>query len=53
MSEEMNIKARAPLLAKWLTKPMLAHRKTYVKVALAAIMVNLLGIAASMFTMTV
>ena len=53
MSEEMNIKARAPLLAKWLTKPMLAHRTTYVKVALAAIMVNLLGIAASMFTMTV
>jgi ATP-binding cassette, subfamily C, bacterial LapB len=53
MSEEMRFKTRAPLLAAWLTKPMLAHRSTYIKVALAALMVNLLGIAASMFTMTV
>jgi ATP-binding cassette, subfamily C, bacterial LapB len=53
MSDDLGIKVRKPLLAEWLTKPMLAHKATYTKVALAAIMVNLLGIAASMFTMTV
>jgi ATP-binding cassette, subfamily C, bacterial LapB len=44
---------RAPRFAAWLTGPMLKHKSTYIKVALAAVMVNLLGLVSSMFTMTV
>jgi ATP-binding cassette, subfamily C, bacterial LapB len=53
MSDELKIKGREPLLAPWLTEPMLKHKATYLKVAMAAVMVNLLGLAASMFSMTV
>lgn len=44
---------RPPRFAPWLTGPMLRHKDTYIKVALAAVMVNLLGLVSSMFTMTV
>jgi ATP-binding cassette, subfamily C, bacterial LapB len=44
---------RPPRFAPWLTGPMLRHKSTYIKVALAAVMVNLLGLVSSMFTMTV
>jgi len=44
---------RAPRFAPWLTGPMLRHKGTYLKVAAAAVMVNLLGLVSSMFTMTV
>ncbi len=47
------IAERPPRIARWLTAPMLRHKDTYLKVALAAVMVNLLGLVASMFTMTV
>ncbi len=47
------IAERAPRFAAWLTGPMLRHKSTYIKVALAAVMVNLLGLVSSMFTMTV
>ncbi len=47
------IAERAPRFAPWLTGPMLKHKGTYIKVALAAVMVNLLGLVSSMFTMTV
>jgi ATP-binding cassette, subfamily C, bacterial LapB len=47
------ISERAPRFAPWLTAPMLKHKGTYIKVALAAVMVNLLGLVSSMFTMTV
>jgi ATP-binding cassette, subfamily C, bacterial LapB len=47
------IAERPPRFAPWLTGPMLRHKHTYIKVALAAVMVNLLGLVSSMFTMTV
>lgn len=53
MSDELKFEGKAPLLADWLTRPMLKHKSTYVKVGLAATMVNLLGLAAAMFSMTV
>ncbi len=48
-----HIAERPPRFAPWLTGPMLKHKGTYIKVALAAVMVNLLGLVSSMFTMTV
>jgi ATP-binding cassette subfamily C protein LapB len=47
------IEERQPAIATWLSAPMIAHRDTYLKVALAAAIVNLLGLVSSMFTMTV
>jgi ATP-binding cassette, subfamily C, bacterial LapB len=37
----------------WLAAPMRANRSTYIKVALAAALINLFGIITSLFTMTV
>lgn len=42
-----------PRFAPWLTEPMLRNRATYLKVALAAAMVNIFGLITSLFTMTV
>jgi ATP-binding cassette, subfamily C, bacterial LapB len=53
MSADTEIRGRAPLLAPWLTEPMLRHKATYLKVGLAAAIVNLFGLVSSMFTMTV
>lgn len=44
---------RPPRFAAWLAEPMLANRDTYMKVALAAAVINLFGIVTSLFTMTV
>lgn len=37
----------------WLIKPMLENRATYLKVALAAILINLFGFVSALFSMTV
>ncbi len=42
-----------PRFAPWLTEPMLRNKATYLKVALAAAMVNIFGLITSLFTMTV
>ncbi|MDY0960275.1 ATP-binding cassette domain-containing protein [Sphingomonas sp. CFBP8993] len=42
-----------PRFAPWLMEPMLRNKATYVKVALAAAMVNIFGLITSLFTMTV
>lgn len=42
-----------PRFAPWLTEPMLRNKATYIKVALAAAMVNLFALVISLFTMTV
>lgn len=42
-----------PRFAPWLTEPMLRNKATYMKVALAAAMVNIFGLITSLFTMTV
>ena len=42
-----------PRFAAWLVEPMLRNRGTYLKVALAAAMINIFGLITSLFTMTV
>lgn len=49
----MNIEERKPRFARWLTEPMRRNRAIYVKVALAAAVINIFGIVTSLFTMTV
>lgn len=49
----MEIAPRPPRIAEWLSAPMLKHKRAYLKVALAATVVNLLGFVTAMFTMTV
>ncbi|MBC7985416.1 MAG: type I secretion system permease/ATPase, partial [Sphingomonadaceae bacterium] len=53
MREDKLIEERKPRFGKWLAQPMLANKPTYFKVALAAVMINLFGLASSLFTMTV
>ncbi len=45
--------APEPRLAEWLTGPIRANRSLYLQVALAAVLVNLFGLATSLFSMTV
>jgi ATP-binding cassette subfamily C protein LapB len=42
-----------PRFAPWLIEPMLRNKNIYVKVALAAAMINIFGLVTSLFTMTV
>jgi len=42
-----------PRFAPWLIEPMLRNKGTYLKVALAAAMINIFGLITSLFTMTV
>ena len=42
-----------PRFAPWLLQPMLRNKGTYLKVGLAAAMINLFGLITSLFTMTV
>ena len=44
---------RPPLFASWLMEPMLRNKAIYLRVALAATMINLFSVATSLFTMTV
>jgi ATP-binding cassette subfamily C protein LapB len=42
-----------PRFAAWLVEPMLRNKDVYLKVALAAAMINIFGLITSLFTMTV
>lgn len=53
MSDQIDIKGRPPRFAPWLIEPMMVHKATYMKVAFAAITINILGLVSSLFTMTV
>jgi ATP-binding cassette, subfamily C, bacterial LapB len=44
---------RQPRFAQWLAQPMLRNKSVYLKVGLAAAMINLFGLIVSLFTMTV
>lgn len=44
---------RKPRFAEWLAQPMLRNKSVYLKVGLAAAMINLFGLIVSLFTMTV
>ena len=45
--------ARRPLFAEWLIQPMRRNASVYLKVGIAAVLINLLGLLSSLFTMTV
>jgi ATP-binding cassette, subfamily C, bacterial LapB len=53
MSSPDLVEEPRPRFAAWLTEPMRRNRTTYIKVALAAAMINLFGLVTSLFTMTV
>lgn len=44
---------RTPWLSPWLSVPLAAHRATYIKVAIAAVLTNLFALATSLYSMTV
>ena len=49
----MTIEEPGPRFAPWLTEPMRRNRSVYLKVGLAAAMINIFGLITSLFTMTV
>ena len=54
MSSEHEIKpAMQPRFAAWLMEPMRRNRPVYLKVALAAVVINIFGLLTSLFTMIV
>jgi ATP-binding cassette subfamily C protein LapB len=54
MSSEHDIKpASQPRFAAWLMEPMRRNRSVYLKVALAAVLINIFGLMTSLFTMIV
>ncbi|SER02386.1 ATP-binding cassette domain-containing protein [Sphingobium sp. YR768] len=53
MNDQPLIAAARERFAPWLIEPMLRNRATYVKVAIAALMINLFALVSSLFTMTV
>jgi ATP-binding cassette subfamily C protein LapB len=50
---EPDIVQPKPRFAEWLTRPMLDNKGTYIKVAVAAAMINIFGLVSSLFSMTV
>jgi hypothetical protein len=54
-SERRNCRSRCrkPRFAPWLMEPMRRNRSIYIKVALAAVVINIFGLVTSLFTMTV
>lgn len=53
MSTESLVPERKPRFAAWLVEPMLANKSTYLKVGLAALLINLFGLVTSLYSMTV
>jgi ATP-binding cassette, subfamily C, bacterial LapB len=53
MNRELEFKAAQPRFAAWLMEPMRRNRPVYLKVALAAVLINIFGLMTSLFTMTV
>lgn len=53
MTSENGVPVPGPRFADWLMEPIRRNRAIYVKVALAAVMINLFALVTSLFTMTV
>jgi ATP-binding cassette subfamily C protein LapB len=53
VSGEHGIHGPKPRFAPWLMEPMRRNRPVYLKVALAAVMINIFGLMTSLFTMTI
>jgi len=52
-SSKNPIPAPKPRFAPWLFEPMIANRRIYYKVAVAAALINIFGLVTALFTMTV
>lgn len=50
---DMDIRGRPPRFAAWLAEPLRENRPVYLRVALAALFINLFALATSLFTMVV
>lgn len=53
MSDSNMYASSRPRFARWLIEPMLQNRSSYVKVGLAAMLINVFGLVSAVFTMTV
>jgi ATP-binding cassette subfamily C protein LapB len=53
VSNDLRIAAPKERFAPWLFEPMRRNRSTYMKVALAAVMINIFGLMTALFSMTV
>lgn len=53
MSADNPIPMPKPRFAPWLFEPMLKNKSTYMKVAVAAALINVFGLVSALFTMTV
>lgn len=53
MNNDLPIKIPQPRFAPWLMEPMRRNRSVYLKVALAAVIINIFGLLTALFTMTV
>ncbi|MCM8732015.1 type I secretion system permease/ATPase [Hephaestia sp. GCM10023244] len=53
MTDHSIAEERKPRFARWLTAPMLRNKRTYLKVAAAAALINIFGLVTSLFSMTV
>ena len=53
MTDDQMVAQRPPRVADWLLAPIRSNRPVYIKVALAAVMINLFSLVLSLFTMTV
>jgi ATP-binding cassette subfamily C protein LapB len=47
------MRTKAPWLSPWLARPLAAHRATYIKVAIAAVLTNVFALVTSLYSMTV
>ena len=53
MSDHALVEDPKPRFAPWLLEPMLANKPTYVKVALAAVLINIFALVTSLFSMVI
>jgi ATP-binding cassette subfamily C protein LapB len=53
MTAESLVSIPKPRFAPWLIEPMRRNKETYIKVAVAAVFINLFALATALFTMTV
>jgi ATP-binding cassette subfamily C protein LapB len=51
--DDLSIKGPEPRFAPWLMEPMRRNRSIYMRVALAAVVINIFGLLTALFTMTV
>ncbi len=47
------MRTQAPWLSPWLARPLAAHRATYIKVGIAAVLTNVFALVTSLYSMTV